>query len=372
LELLNKVTANIIAFVFLAIVLHVARLRLDARDRFNKLFFISCTLVLVALTLETVSGIVSGLPYVCADCVLKGLYAFLFVLPPLLAYFWMLFIRVLTGDDSKEIGVIRPAYGIPAMAAVALSCLSAFWGVIFVVDGNGYGRGPLFWLEVLTTNGYLFFCVYLLIRRRERLLREEFMVLILICMLPIIGGLLQVFLHGTFWMWSTTAGSLIVLYVYLQERMIQVDSLTGAWTRQSLAQHLNQMAGKCAEEPMGILFLDIDDFKSINDRFGHAEGDAALKTFAAIVQAQLRKGDAFARLGGDEFSILASVGGEDGLKAIERKIHAALEDYNRESGKPYRLSCSIGSELYGAVCNLDAALIDVDRLMYEQKRGKKG
>ncbi len=67
--------------------------------------------------------------------------------------------------------------------------------------------------------------------------------------------------------------------------------MTGAWTRQSLAQHLNQMAGKCAEEPMGILFLDIDDFKSINDRFGHAEGDAALKSFAAIVKAQLAKGD---------------------------------------------------------------------------------
>lgn len=307
----------------------------------------------------------------CTDCVLKALYTILFALPPLLAYFWLLFIRVLTGDDHKDIGVIRPAYALPAMAGVVLSVLSAFVGFLFVIVDGSYVRGPLFWLEAIITNGYLLFSAYLLIRRRERLRREEFKILTIICLFPVTGGTLQALFPGMLVMWSTTAGSLMVLYVYLQERMIQIDSLTGAWTRRSLTQHLNQMSGKCADKPMGILFLDIDDFKSINDRFGHAEGDAALKTFASIVQAQLRKGDTFARMGGDEFSILASVDGADGLKAIERKIHAALEEYNRTSGKPYRLCCSIGSELYGAVCNLDAALSDVDRLMYEQKRGKK-
>jgi diguanylate cyclase (GGDEF)-like protein len=371
LELLDKVSANIIAFVYLAIVLHVARLRLNGRDRFNKLFFVSCGLVLAALALETITEVLGGIRSVCADRELKVLYAFLFALPPVLAYFWLLLIRVLTGDDSKDIDVIRPAYGIPAGMATALSCLSMFFGLIFYIGDGAYRRGPLFWFEVLVTGGYLITCVYLLIRRRERLLREELKILILICLLPIAGGLLQIFLPGALMMWSMTSGSLVVLYLHLQERMIQIDSLTGAWTRRSLNQYLKQMAGKCAEAPMGILFLDIDDFKSINDRYGHAEGDAALKTFAGIVKAQLRKGDTFARLGGDEFSILASVEEEAGLRAIEQKIYAALEDYNRVSKKPYRLSCSIGSELYGTVCNLDAALADVDQLMYEQKRGKK-
>jgi diguanylate cyclase (GGDEF)-like protein len=83
-------------------------------------------------------------------------------------------------------------------------------------------------------------------------------------------------------MWGFAAGALIVLYVYMQDQMIQIDGLTGVWTRRSFHEHMRQLPGNRADRTWGILFLDIDDFKTINDCFGHAEGDAALKLFAKM------------------------------------------------------------------------------------------
>lgn len=119
------------------------------------------------------------------------------------------------------------------------------------------------------------------------------------------------------------------------------------------------------------MFLDLDEFKVINDRYGHLEGDAALRTFSGIVRSQLRKSDVFARLGGDEFVIVAPVGGQEDLKAIKRKIETALERHNQTSQKPYRLECSIGSKMFDHSFRVQTALADVDRLMYEQKQAKK-
>mgnify|MGYP003939899583 FL=1 len=117
--------------------------------------------------------------------------------------------------------------------------------------------------------------------------------------------------------------------------------------------------------------MDLDEFKAINDRYGHLEGDAALRAFSEIVRSQLRKSDVFARLGGDEFGIVASVGGQEDLQAIKRKIESALEGYNQTSHKPYRLEFSIGSKVFDNYFRVQAALADVDRLMYEQKQAKK-
>jgi hypothetical protein len=65
------------------------------------------------------------------------------------------------------------------------------------------------------------------------------------------------------------------------------------------------------------------------------------------------------------------VGGQEDLQAIKRKIESALEGYNQTSHKPYRLECSIGSKVFDNYFRVQAALADVDRLMYEQKQAKK-
>lgn len=374
MELFIRISVNLFAFVFLAIVYYVARFRLDRHNKFNRLFLLACLLVLAALLLETVVTVLNGRPYLCTSCVLRLLYIFLYILPPVLSYFWMLSMKVLTGAEAPENSIFRPYYLIPAGVNLVLSLLSGLFGLLFTIDDqNAYARGPLFFVMLVIVEGYLASALLTLYKRRALLQKEQRAFLGFVCLLPMLGGLLQTLLVGALLMWSSTAGALIVLYVYLQDRMIQIDGLTGVWTRRSFDEHMRQLSGTgaCAAGVRGVLFLDIDDFKQINDRFGHAEGDAALKAFASVVKSALRQSDSVARLGGDEFAVLAEVSGEAGLRAVTEKIQRALEDYNRTSLKPYRLSCSIGSELYEASCGVDTMMEKVDKLMYEQKRGKK-
>lgn len=371
MELLVKASMNLTAFVFLVIVLQVARLHLDGRDKFNQLFFCACALTLAALFLEAICCVSEGRPYLCADWVLRVLLALLDSLPPLLAYFWFLAIKVLTGDPGQESGAVQLVYLIPVVGAGLLSFLSVCFGLLDSIDDGSYAHGQFYVIPMIVASGYLLASLFVLSRCGSCLRRGELKVLFLLCLLPIAGGLLQTFLHGTYFMWSFTANSLIIFYIYLQERMIQVDSLTGAWTRRSFSQYLCQVERKHRGSSLGVLFLDLDDFKSINDQYGHVEGDAALRTFSDLLKRQLGKEDVLARVGGDEFVILASVYGSEGLRTIKRNIESALNDFNCTSGKPYSLNCSIGMELYDHTGDLDSTMADVDYLMYKHKRRKK-
>lgn len=374
MELYYKISVNLMSFVFLIIVFNIAKSRLDRSDRFNRLFVNTCRLVLVALLSESLGVALNDRADLCAGIVLKILLAFLFSLPPILAYYWLLFGKVLTGDDSEKVGVVWSVSIIPIIINFFFSILSIFYNLLFSIDSdNRYLPGPFYFVVMVATYGYLMAAFVLLFKRKHRLLVEEFRVLSFIYLLPTFGGTLQILLPGSFLMWSFTAGALIVLYVYLQERLIQIDSLTGAFTRRSFVHRLNQAKESCSNTPIGIIFLDIDEFKQINDNFGHKEGDEALKTFSAIVRSVLRKNDALARFGGDEFVLMVMVDNEDGLRAVVRKIESALESYNRVSNKPYKLGCSIGAHLYEhSLCgDINELLEEVDKLMYAHKRLKK-
>lgn len=367
-----KISVNLVSFVFLCIVFYIAKRRLDRSDRFNRLFINACSLVQVALIFESVAIVLNGRADIYVGIVLKILLAFLFSLPPILAYYWFLFGKVLTGDAKMDF--VRPTCLIPVLINFVFALLSIFINSLFIVDGdNRYQSGPLYFIVLLATYGYLAAAFILLFVRRSRLLSEEFRVLSFIYLLPALGGALQILLPGTFLMWSLTAGALIVLYVYVQERLIQIDSLTGASTRRSFVQRLNQAKDQCSSSPVGIIFLDIDDFKLINDSLGHKEGDEALRAFATTIKSVLRKDDTLARFGGDEFALLVMVEDEDGLRAVVRKIDAALDSYNRVSNKPYKLRCSIGAQLYERPLYGDINLLleEVDKMMYEHKRLKK-
>lgn len=371
MEVLMQISGNLVAFLLLAVVIHVANRRLEKHNPFNKIFLSACRLVLAALFLEALVCVLDGRSSDGVRHLLQLLFTVLHLLPPILTGLWILLARAMTDEGCQPNRRIVICW-IPVCVCLFMALLSAYYPWLFFIDdSNVYHRGPLYPVFLMITAGCLLMGFVVLVRHRSTQLRGDFTLLGALYLFPLLGGALQAFFPGVLLMWSLTAGTLTIMYMYLQERMIQIDSLTGAWTRLSFGQHLNRIAGKCQKEPIGILFLDLDEFKVINDRYGHLEGDAALRTFSGIVRSQLRKSDVFARLGGDEFVIVAPVGGQEDLKAIKRKIETALERHNQTSQKPYRLECSIGSKMFDHSFRVQTALADVDRLMYEQKQAKK-
>ena len=121
-----------------------------------------------------------------------------------------------------------------------------------------------------------------------------------------------------------------------------------------------------------LLYGDIDGLKGINDTYGHAAGDRAIKSEAAILKGTFRSSDAIARLGGDEFAVLAVGMRATKFADIEHIVQKKCDEYNDTSGEPFKLSISIGFTEYGKDegYDINSLLQRADSMLYEKKRKK--
>jgi len=153
------------------------------------------------------------------------------------------------------------------------------------------------------------------------------------------------------------------------------DELTGLMNRRGflmLAEHQRSLADRKGTS-LSVIFVDVDRFKSINDKFGHEEGDRALKELAGLLLRTFRRSDVVARLGGDEFIVLMADINDDGVPIVLDRVRKNLEAFNQESGFPWRLSISLGVALYDAAhpVTLEALMASADQSMYQAKARSK-
>jgi diguanylate cyclase (GGDEF)-like protein len=150
-----------------------------------------------------------------------------------------------------------------------------------------------------------------------------------------------------------------------------IDPLTGLPDRAAFLDRLRQAAA--AGAPVSVLFLDLDDFKIVNDGFGHETGDRLLIEVARRLRGAVRDGDLVARLGGDEFTVLCErMGDEASARATAAHIRAALEAPFDVAGQRRRVRVSIGCKVAGAERpDAEALLRDADSAMYQAKDAGK-
>ena len=119
-----------------------------------------------------------------------------------------------------------------------------------------------------------------------------------------------------------------------------------------------------------MLYFDLDFFKQINDRFGHAEGDHALRKFSCILAYSFRESDVLGRLGGDEFAVLLVNSGKDEVPNALAHLERMVADFNRDSQRGYDLRYSVGALDYEPTGH--DTIVDLmnsaDVLMYQQKK----
>jgi diguanylate cyclase (GGDEF)-like protein/PAS domain S-box-containing protein len=144
------------------------------------------------------------------------------------------------------------------------------------------------------------------------------------------------------------------------------DSLTSLPNRALLVERLHDAEG---ESPRSLLFLDLDDFKTINDSLGHPTGDGVLVELAHRVGDVIRENDLVARIGGDEFAVLAETTDTDALEALASRLLAAVGEPFVLDGRELRLSGSIGIATGSGAEDL---LRNADLAMYEAKRAGQG
>ena len=151
------------------------------------------------------------------------------------------------------------------------------------------------------------------------------------------------------------------------------DSLTGARNRRRFERDLSDQVARARRygEHAALLILDVDDFKQINDVYGHRTGDRALKAIAAALMERLRETDVVARIGGDEFAVLLPYANEEQARVVAGSLQDAITDCGLD--RLVGLSVSIGLVLIdGETESEEAAFAAADRAMYLNKIARIG
>ncbi len=158
-------------------------------------------------------------------------------------------------------------------------------------------------------------------------------------------------------------------------QMATIDELTLLSNRrgfEALAQHALNLC-KRLDKPASLFYFDLDLFKQINDRFGHAEGDRALNTFARILERVLRDSDVVGRPGGDEFTVFLTNATQAESEAALTRLQEEVAKHNLTSRRGYDLCYSVGQVVFDHARHLSIAdlMEDADRRMYANKnRGR--
>jgi len=154
-------------------------------------------------------------------------------------------------------------------------------------------------------------------------------------------------------------------------QLATVDELTNIPNRRGFMIPAQHSLNLCARQgiPASLVFVDLNNFKPINDTFGHAEGDRALTAFANQFNTRFRKSDLFARLGGDEFVVLLANTSKKLAEEIVARFRQSIDQFNQEAKRGYDISFAYGIVEFNPDKHhtIESLLADGDSMMYEQK-----
>ena len=262
-----------------------------------------------------------------------------------------------------------------------LLVINIFTGILFYVDGSGvYTRGPLFLVQYLLSYVYVVFsCTRALVGIFDKKKISKRRVLISLAHFPIApaaAGILQFIYPGLPLACVALSLSTLVLYLNWVDTMISVDPLTKLSNRKMLSFFFNHwLTNESEPADLYLMILDANKFKSINDTYGHLEGDAALIRIAEALTIGCRahkKRTNIIRYGGDEFMILVWANDISAINLLKTSIATELERLNREAAVPYDLTLSVGVAKATSSISLKDLVAKADEELYKEKEKLKG
>ncbi|UOO38433.1 GGDEF domain-containing protein [Oscillospiraceae bacterium CM] len=365
---------NFYSLAVLVIIYFHAKMSTEKELLQQKLFMMMLQLTIVLLSLDVLSRF-DGYPgtiYVVANYAGNFL---VFLFAPVMPSLWLLYVYSQINDEKLKIRQWAAVLtGIIAVNAVLL-VFSQFFGWYYTIDaGNIYQRGPLFWLPVTVTAILMVLSFIYVIANYKNIERKHLISLLLLPLLPLSGIVLQLIYYGTSLILNGAALSILIAFATIQNDRLNTDFLTGTYNRKGLEFYIRQKISASTENrTFSAILLDLDNFKYINDTYGHNTGDRVLAATADLLRSCLRSNDFVARYGGDEFYVILDLSDMEELEAIVGRLKRCFEQYNEPSCAPFKIGVSMGYAVYNYRSRLSAEAfqIHVDNLMYENKRANK-
>lgn len=372
LRIENNVIAAVVSIIFLIYIQNY----LDRIDRKNRIYLLLFSINTIEIIVETVTCIIDGISLNWLLPVSRILNVILFVFGPVISYLWFLFVREWIGQNKGEesLSIKKMLLISPLILNAVVSVLTLHFDLVFkITQGNVYIRQPMIFIPVACTYFYMICSLVYVFKNRKMMISTEFIPLVMVLIFGSIGGAIQLGMYGLLVVWSISAYSFIIIYILFQHEMSQLDILTGAWTRIRLKTYLKNRMKKNNFRRFSIIFIDLDEFKNINDMYGHREGDRALITVVKLIRSSIRRDDFITRYGGDEFIIFLNTGSKRIVEKVIGRIYNSFERHNFSSKRTYNLSFSYGYEIYdfNNPITPEEYISRVDKLMYKNKKHKK-
>ena len=342
-----------------------------AEKRFRQITILTLFMLLLDITHEHLNGI----PGVFNAIILNITSILIFAVPSIIGLVWMHYLRRLLYRKPMVYDRWYLIFLIPFFLNIALSILSVFLPIYFTIDSNNiYVRDGLYLLSIVLQYFYIIVPIFIVISKRNRINDNKFFPLIFFPVPPMIGGLIQAFNYGLLLIWPMLSLSLVILYIFVQSRMITIDYLTGLMNKgafETYIENVNVVNKK--GKYLSVTVIDLDGLKNINDNYGHLVGDDALSHFAENLMNSFDRNDYIARIGGDEFVVLKYVENKDEIQTALDNLNSSLEKISKGKSFPTKISFSHGSAIYddSIYSSVKGLIEDVDRMMYESK-AKKG
>lgn len=350
--------------------------RANSRDLENRLFRLLSAVVLAMFAAEALTWVPDGRSFPGAGPLVWASMILYLLLVGATSSVWLLYIvvKVRGIEDARALDAIVRVGAVACALYVVFLLAGAWTRQLFDVDAaNAYHRGPLFAVPYALMGAVMVAGTVMALRRWAAEVRceqrSDFANLALFSALPLAGMVVQQATPGSWLAWPLVSVSLLLAYVNIQNVQVTVDSLTGLANRAHLDERLAARWERDDSRPWCLIMVDVDDFKGVNDRYGHAFGDEVLCMVADDLRETFAEGGpCIARYGGDEFAVVASCDGERDLRAKLERLQAAM-DRTASSLRPRAFSFSAD----GALCDhasqggVEDLIAQADRAMYARK-----
>lgn len=363
---------NIFMALLLGSIAMHAYLKFNRKEPMHQLFFSLILLTIAILLLEMLSVLLNSASYVNFLVLHKLVDTAGFALAPLIPIVAALYVykrtnRYIRLNFSKALWLGAPAFG---NAVISLASYQYNW-IFSITSENLYLRGPLFFVSPMSIFFYYCMILWVLYDNRTKINHEELVTLSLFSVIPFLLSVFQLYYFVYLTIWNSLAIAIVMNYIFILHNQTKIDPLTGLGNRLAYDEYMASLSHK-SKLVLSVVNIDLDDFKSINNLYGHHEGDKVLRAFASELKAVFDGVGLPIRVGGDEFIVWI----RENNPAIIEQYMATLTDrvktYNEKTGRPYQVSFSYGMTVLNEQYNdLQELVQHSDKLMYEEKQRKQ-
>ena len=353
---------------FLVVFLLLYRIRISQTNQFDeKAYNFMLIVTFIATINETLSFIIDARPGFIFHILQYISNTISSASSGIIGYCWCLFVEYHIHRNFERIKKKSRILAIPLIIATILIIINLLGtGIIFDISKeNVYTRGPMNFILYIFVFVYYIESIYTVHKAKYDSILVEFFPIYYFIIPCMIGTMIQGFFFGVSTIWLCVAIAFILVYIENQISVSFIDDLSGLYNRKYMNHYLNKLQSDKNRHVYGFL-LDINEFKAINDTYGHLTGDRALIKFGKILQHSIDKDSVAIRMGGDEFVIFAKLKSDEEALALKKQIKYNVRQFNIKSKEPFHLSFSIGIAKFNGK-NTDAFLSAMDDSMYEAK-----